>query len=91
VALINSRYRAARLAKFGTQFRTAGESVEKPGVVRQFERVQQVFTKEGYLGYIASYDKHGKAIVNVVWEAAKYDESDLKALPGPSILDAMRM
>lgn len=84
------RQRAALLAKFGTQFTPAGEPVEEAPNGRQFERFQQVFTCEGYLGYVAGHDKHGKAIVNVVWEAAEYDEDKLTAIPGPAILDAMR-
>lgn len=90
VALTRNRYRAARLAKFGTQFKPAGESAEESPAPRQFQRFQQVYTNEGYLGYIAGHDKQGKAIVNVVWEAAEYDESNLRAIPGPSIRDAMR-
>lgn len=87
---IRERERAAQLAKFGAQFKPAGEAAAETPEESRFERFQQVFTAEGYIGYIAGHDKHGKAIVNVVWEAAEYDDAKLTAIPGPSILDAMR-
>lgn len=82
--------RAAMLAKFGSAFKPAGQPVDDPAAERQFQPFQQVFTPEGYLGYVAGHDKQGRAIVNVVWEASEYDESKLTALPGPDILDSMR-
>jgi hypothetical protein len=87
---IRERERAARLAKFGAQFKPAGEAAEETPEGSRFQRFQQVFTAEGYLGYVAGHDKHGRAIVNVVFEAAEYDEAKLTAIPAPSILDAMR-
>lgn len=90
LAETRDRERAARLAKFGTQFKPAGQPVEESAAERQFQPCQQVFTAEGYLGYIVGHDEQGKAIVNVVWEAAEYDESKLTAIPGPSVLDTMR-
>ena len=87
---IGERARAARLAKFGSQFVPAGEPVEESTAQRQFQPRQQVFTAEGYLGYVVGHDAHGKAIVNVVWEAAEYPESKLTAIPGPEVLDTMR-
>ncbi len=84
------RQRAALLAKFGTQFTPAGEPTDEAPEGAQFERFQQVYTCEGYLGYIAGHDKQGRAIVNVVWEAAEYPEDKLHAIPGPAVLDAMK-
>jgi len=84
------RQRAALLAKFGTQFAPADQPTEETPLEAQFERFQQVYTPEGYLGYIAGHAKDGRAIVNVVWEAAEYSEDKLTAIPGPAILDAMR-
>ena len=84
------RQRAALLAKFGTQFAPADQPADEMPAGARFERFQQVYTPEGYLGYIAGYAKDGKAIVNVVWEAAEYDEKKLTAIPGPGVLDAMR-
>lgn len=89
MVIVRDRQRSANLAKFGSQFVPAGEPVEEPAQPRQFQPFQQVYTHEGYLGYIAGHDKRGKAVVNVVWEAAEYDESKLLAIPGPSVLDAM--
>jgi hypothetical protein len=90
LAETRDRERAARLAKFGAQFKPAGQPVEESAAQHQFQPCQQVFTAEGYLGYIAGHDASGKAIVNVVWEAAEYDESKLTAIPGPAVLDTMR-
>lgn len=90
LAETRSRQRAAQLAKFGTQFTPAAEASNEPEAESQFERFQQVYTPEGYLGYIVAHDRQGRAIVNVVWEAAEYPESKLTAIPGPAILDAMR-
>ncbi|MEJ7804432.1 MAG: hypothetical protein WKG03_00710 [Telluria sp.] len=90
LAETRDRHRAAQLAKFGAQFPVAGEAAPDTPEASQFERFQQVFTCEGYLGYIAGHDKQGRAIVNVVWEAAEYPEDKLTPIPGPAILDAMR-
>jgi len=90
MAETRERQRAALLAKFGTQFPPAGQPVEETPEGAKFERFQQVYTCEGYLGYIAGHDKDGKAIVNVVWEAAEYSEDKLTAIPGPAVLDAMK-
>ena len=84
------RQRAALLAKFGTQFPPAGPALDEVPEGSRFQRFQQVYTAEGYLGYIAGYAKDGRPIVNVVWEAAEYDESKLHAIPGPGVLDAMK-
>lgn len=84
------RQRAALLAKFGTQFAPAGQPVADTPEGAQFERFQQVYTPEGYLGYVAGHARDGRAIVNVVWEAAEYSEDGLTAIPGPAILDAMK-
>lgn len=89
-AEIRDRLRAAQLAKFGTQFAPAGEAADETPTEAAFQRFQQVYTPEGYLGYVAGHDRHGKAIVNVVWEAAEYPESKLSAIPGPAVLDAMK-
>lgn len=90
LAETRDRHRAASLAKFGTQFVPASEPTDEEAQQPRFQPFQQVYTCEGYRGYIAGHDKQGKAIVNVVWEAAEYDESDLHAIPGPSVLDAMK-
>lgn len=87
---IRDRQRAAQLAKFGAQFKPAGQAIAETPEGSRFQRFQQVFTCEGYLGYVAGHDEQGRAIVNVVWEAAEYDEAKLTPIPGPSILDAMR-
>jgi len=89
-AEIRERQRAALLAKFGTQFKPAGQPTEETPQEARFERFQQVYTKEGYLGYIAGHQEDKRAIVNVVWEAAEYSEDDLTPIPGPAVLDAMR-
>lgn len=90
LAETRDRERAARLAKFGVQFKPAAQPVEESATQSQFQHGQQVFTPEGYLGFIAGHDEQGRAIVNVVWEAAEYDESKLTAIPGPAVLDSMR-
>lgn len=45
---------------------------------RQFARHDRVWTKEGYIGHVAGYDKKGRVVVNVVWQACEYAEGDLK-------------
>lgn len=82
---------SAMLNDFGKQFKPAGEPVIAPDVPRLFGIGQHVRTKEGYIGNVAGHDKHGKAIVNVVWQACEYPEAHLSAIPDKSVLDSMRV
>lgn len=73
---------AARFALFGKAMKPGGEpeqeieGVEPPS--RAFERDDTVRTKEGYLARVAHYDRAGRVVVNVLFEAAEYKESELK-------------
>jgi hypothetical protein len=71
---------AARYAQFGKQFKQgeqpAPEAVTAPPAQR-FAHGDKVRTKEGYLAYFGYYDAKGNAVVNVVFQAAEYAETDL--------------
>lgn len=75
---------SANLAKFGEQFAKASDpphvDAEAPAE-RAFTEGQRVRTRDGYLAYVGYYDRHGCVVVNVVFQAAEYKESDLKLLP----------
>jgi hypothetical protein len=86
---IRDLQRAAKLTEFGRQFTPAGEPVEDSTAPRQYQPGQQVYTHEGYLGYIAGYNSDGKAVVNVVFEGAEYPEAKLSAIPGAEVLLSM--
>jgi len=86
---IRDLQRAAQLTEFGRQFTPAGEPVDDATTPRQYGPGQQVYTPEGYLGYIAGYNSDGKAVVNVVFEGAEYPEAKLSAIPGAEVLLSM--
>jgi hypothetical protein len=73
---------AARFALFGKAMKPGGEpeqsieGVEPPP--RVFEHDDTVRTKDGYLARVAHYDAKGRVVVNVLFEAAEYKESELK-------------
>jgi hypothetical protein len=81
---------AARLSEFGKQFKPAGELAPESAAPREFAPGQEVWTHEGYLGYVAGHDAKGKAVVNVVWQACEYKESDLHRIPGKHVLLGMK-
>lgn len=75
---------AARFAAFGKTVKPGRESEpEIEGIVpppRKFEHDDTVRTKEGYLARVGYYDRAGKVVVNVVYQACEYDEADLTAI-----------
>ena len=75
---------ATRFARFGAQLTPgdapAPEAVTAPPAGR-FEHGDKVRTKEGYLAYFGYYDAQGNAVVNVVFQAAEYKETDLSPSP----------
>jgi hypothetical protein len=52
------------------------EGVEPPP--RKFKVDDTVRTKEGYLGRVAHYDRRNNVVVNVVFQACEYKESELR-------------
>jgi hypothetical protein len=81
---------AALLTEFGKQFKPAGDPVLVDDTPRQFAPGQQVWTPEGYLGFVAGHGSNGHAVVNVVWQACDYPEKALSEIPGQHVLLAMK-
>jgi hypothetical protein len=75
---------ATKFAQFGGQFKPSEEAPAPDGVepvARRFENGDKVRTKEGYLAYFGYYDAQNNAVVNVVFQAAEYRETDLSPSP----------
>lgn len=75
---------SSSFAKFGEQFVKASD-VPRPAdgepAVQAFKEGQKVRTSDGYLAYVGYYDRKGSVVVNVVFQATEYKESDLKHSP----------
>lgn len=44
----------------------------------KFSRDEKVWTKDGHIGHVVGYDKKGRVVVNVIWQACEYAEADLR-------------
>ncbi len=71
---------STRFALFGADMKPGGQTVEDGDEQspRKFGRDVTVRTPEGYLARVVGYDKRGKVVVNVVFEACEYTEADLR-------------
>jgi hypothetical protein len=76
--------------EFGKLFTPAGSPVTDPDAPQMFVIDQKVHTKDGYIGTVVGHDKHGKAIVNIVWQACEYPEAQLVAIPDKAVLETMK-
>jgi hypothetical protein len=85
---VNPDVRSARFAAghalFGKQFKAARESeptiegVEPP--VRKFAAGDKVRTPGDYLAHVGYYDRKGRVVANVVFQACEFKEDDLTAV-----------
>lgn len=76
-----SRRAVAAQRTFGAQFKQTEVAPAGEGdAPRVFAVDDKVRTKEGYIGHVAGYDKRGRVVVNVVWQACEYAEADLKPM-----------
>ncbi|MDF0506844.1 hypothetical protein POK33_39515 [Burkholderia cenocepacia] len=75
---------AAGHALFGKGMKPGGPPAEEiAGVApppRKFGHDDTVRTKDGYLARVAHYDEKGRVVVNVLFQACEYSESDLRAV-----------
>jgi len=79
---VQAQLKAARFASFGAQFPAADPAPAIDPPAGMFQKGDFLRTADGYVGYMAHYDKRGRAVVNVVWQACEYRDDQLQRFEG---------